>query len=952
MHRLFTVKFWTALLLCILGLSAAQAQTCGLDIHIANDNSGSVDAVENRQSRAFVSQLGLAFDPLGTANNQARVSISTWDWQNRFIQYSFPQAGPNYTTSLADVLSYANSARTLGGGTDVNMALTRAAQIIDQNPIPGRNANKVIVLMTDASCFQIAPSIRTLATQLKSRGIYIVVMAIDAATTCPVLQGTNVASPGGYFAADEYAKLFTQAISYINSIRGATCTAPPAPYDLQVSLSNFQVTNCTPGPAAPTVNYSVNNISAGQAFTGNLRVSFYSGDPTLPTSRYLFTENAGPQTISPGGAFAGTSTNALLANASTLYAVANFDGSATGNGVPLSYATLASQLAVAGETNASNNISPALSRVNGVGCVPAPILNTQVVSSGLGCGDRVLYTVRVCNNGTGTATGLKNNITQYPPAGFTLVSGQLVGQDPFVGNDLPAGSCAIYEYVYNVAGLPAGTVDYSVGVAVADPSTNGTGIVSTYGGAGCTGPGSISGTMTQGVAVSGVTMTLYANVTKTGTWSLSAVSNGVTFSGSGTFTTLGCQPITLTATGIPTATGPFTWCTNSTPQGCASATVANPVPSNPLGSGSLSGRTCFDIAETNNNINGCAPLTARIPLRADFNQTATNTQTYTFTPSGTVSNVRFVYINTTQNVILSLTGGNAGNNISTAVTATAVYNQDLSSDNPSAPSNALALGLTNSNPLTADIYVIYNDGATNNGTDRQLRLTAQVKDCACCGAYVAPGVWKNFLCHNLGAYTDIDPHDMTQADAWKLNGAYIQWGKRGPNITGDSRVDWITALNNGALGFVAAPTGPAAGQANANGVSNWSTDIGIQYEWRTASGAKGVNDPCPTGWRIPTLAEFSGIRNNNTRFFSGPFVEGITQYNSADHYGPNSSTKLLTFPAAGLCGPDLEQRGEFVNLWAANPLSGLNGNRYFSGIGFTANVIGKSWALPIRCIEE
>jgi uncharacterized protein (TIGR02145 family) len=106
------------------------------------------------------------------------------------------------------------------------------------------------------------------------------------------------------------------------------------------------------------------------------------------------------------------------------------------------------------------------------------------------------------------------------------------------------------------------------------PSTNGTGAVSSYGAPSCT-ANTINGTMTAGsTIVSGVTMSLYANVTTLGTYNLSSTQNGVTFSGTGTFTALGCQLVTLTASGTPTTAGATTWSTNSTPTGSASATVA------------------------------------------------------------------------------------------------------------------------------------------------------------------------------------------------------------------------------------------------------------------------------------------------------------------------------------------------------------------------------------------
>jgi len=109
------------------------------------------------------------------------------------------------------------------------------------------------------------------------------------------------------------------------------------------------------------------------------------------------------------------------------------------------------------------------------------------------------------------------------------------------------------NHTFTINGTPTCSFRRSVNLSPA--------IVSSYS---CT--TSNSGTMVVGKAVSGITQTITATVTKIGAYSITTNTvNGVTFSASGTFSATGSQDVILTATGTPIAMGFHNFTLNTTP---------------------------------------------------------------------------------------------------------------------------------------------------------------------------------------------------------------------------------------------------------------------------------------------------------------------------------------------------------------------------------------------------
>jgi uncharacterized protein (TIGR02145 family) len=342
----------------------------------------------------------------------------------------------------------------------------------------------------------------------------------------------------------------------------------------------------------------------------------------------------------------------------------------------------------------------------------------------------------------------------------------------------------------------------------------------------------------------------------------------------------------------------------------------------------LSGKTCFDIAESNDNAD-CGTLTARATNKADFTQAATHTQTYTFTKSttGTVQNVRYI-IQDAEGVLLATQslGGTLESGTMTNATATLQLQFKTNLNSPAATPQIY--GRARAAAAKVTINIIYNNGSI----DVKVPLTLSIQDCSCCGAKIDANVWKEFMCHNLGADQSLDPFNPVAG----LNGDYYQWGYKYPSVT-------FNTING-------TPTCPTCSTYSA-----WKSSVGTAayYGDNTTNDntVKSPSDPCPSGYRVPSLSEWQGVWDNNPRTNKGSWgTASATNYSGA-MFGP-----ALFLPAAGYRSStvgSLNHRGSNGYYWSTRKSSDTNaGSAYFDSGGTYTLYNSRAYGRSVRCITE
>lgn len=305
-------------------------------------------------------------------------------------------------------------------------------------------------------------------------------------------------------------------------------------------------------------------------------------------------------------------------------------------------------------------------------------------------------------------------------------------------------------------------------------------------------------------------------------------------------------------------------------------------------------------------------------------------------------------------VIESISGGNSGNSITTAVKATITYKASL---------NETLKGLTRANALKADIYAIYNDGASNNGTDKTIKLTATLQDCACCGAATTSGGWLTFMCHNLGADESLDPFTYkSNGDAVDndIKGYLYQWGRPTDGHQLRSSGTTTTLATNNEATLPAAVAGKFI--INTTTPYDWRSDGGNTSRWGDGTTneniAKAANDPCPAGWKVPSQKQWASIFSEtvtyNTTSKSSTATANTWTYTTAGYkvggalFLPFAGNRVYTTATVGSVG-------SLGYYWSSTPYSSTSNSHH---VYLNSAVVGamhsspRSYGYSVRCVAE
>ncbi|HFK5529585.1 TPA: FISUMP domain-containing protein [Elizabethkingia anophelis] len=275
------------------------------------------------------------------------------------------------------------------------------------------------------------------------------------------------------------------------------------------------------------------------------------------------------------------------------------------------------------------------------------------------------------------------------------------------------------------------------------------------------------------------------------------------------------------------------------------------------------------------------------------------------------------------------------------LTFTKTDNTTWSATAPSFPMYINGAGKgTGSFSATVNFNNIFNNNAAEDkviNLPNSFNLTPETRKeltftLAKCGAYLGPNqtLWRDFMCHNLGADYSADPFTPSAA----IHGAKYQWGAQ-TNETGR----YISQSYD---------------QSNSGVIPGWKSYVTPKPNGSWSDTNKTANDPCPSGYRVPTQAQWQAVIDNNDN------VEGVGSWNdgnytSALYFRNSSNIRTLMLPTAGrrfATDGLLYSRGNLAYYWSSSIFTSNAQILFFYNTGVNVGKFDRTNGIPVRCIAE